>query len=59
MKVEGKKIVTLDFFEKNELREALRIIKELSEEIEDDDLSYVFEELEKIIYHDEWEVEFS
>ena len=59
MKVEGKKIVTLDFFEKNELREALRIIKELSEEIEDDDLSYVIEELEKIIYHDEWEVEFS
>ena len=59
MIVEGKKIVTLEEFEKNKLREALRIMKELSEEIKDDDVNYIIEELENLIYHGEWEVEIS
>ena len=59
MTVEGKKIVTLEEFEKDYLRKALRVIKELSEEIEDDDVNDIIEGLEYLIYHNEWEVEIS
>lgn len=58
MIVEGKKIVKLEELEKQKLREALEVIKELSEEINYDEIKYVIEDLENLIYTDEWECEF-
>lgn len=58
MKVAGKKIVKLEEFEKQKLRDALEIVKELLEEINEDSIRYVKEDLETLISTDEWEHDF-
>lgn len=58
MEVSGKKVVKLEEFERQKLREALEIVEELLEEINEEEIRYAKEDLEYLIYADEWEIDF-
>lgn len=58
MKISGKKVVKLEEYEKQKLREALEIIKDLLEEIDEQPIRYAKEDLEVLIFTEEWEVDF-
>lgn len=58
MKTIVKKVVVLEDYEKNTLREAIRILEELSDEgVEESWMDGLVADLTDIAYRDEWEVE--
>lgn len=58
MKTFVKKIVVLEDYEKDALREAIRILEDLSDEgIEEEWMDRLVSDLTDIAYRDEWEVE--
>ena len=58
MKIMTKKIAVLEDYEKDTLREAMRILEDLSDEgIEEDWMDGLISDLSNIAYHGEWEVE--
>lgn len=58
MKVKGKKVVKLEEFERQKLREALEIVKELLTEVNEEPIRFAEEDLDCLIRTDEWEVDF-
>lgn len=58
MKTIVKKVVVLEDYEKDTLREAIRILEELSDEgVEESWMDGLIADLTDIAYHGEWEVE--
>ena len=58
MKTIVKKVVILEDYEKDTLREAIRILEELSDEgVEEEWMNGLVSDLTDIAYRDEWEAE--
>ena len=57
MKTTIKKVVVLEDYEKDTLREAIRILQELADEVprEESWLTGLASDVEDIAYHEEWE----
>ena len=59
MKVEVKKIVTLNDYDKEILHNAIDILEKLNQEVGDDyEYSGLLSDMEEILYHEPWEVEY-
>ena len=57
MIVETKKVVKLEENEKDTLRRALEIIENAYDEIDEQEFKYAIQDLQSIIYTEEWSVE--
>lgn len=57
MIVETKKVVKLEENERGILRRALEIIENAYDEIDEEEFKYAIQDLQSIIYTEEWSVE--
>ena len=59
MKIEVKKVITLNDSDKYVLRNAIEILERLNEETaEEHDYNELIDYIEEILYHEPWEVEY-
>ena len=58
MKVETKKVITLNDEDKNIIRKAINIIVDLQDALQEEyNYNSVITDLEDIVYHEPWEIE--
>ena len=59
MRVEVKKVVTLSECDRDVLRNAIRILEYLNQEVEAEyEYANLISDIEEILYHEPWEVEY-
>ena len=59
MRVEVRKVVTLNEYDRDVLRNAIRILESLNQEVEAEyEYANLISDMEEILYHEPWEVEY-